>query len=141
MSFLNLPSLSLSLGPWEEFLGQYAEAHRACLNQTATDLVFRSVRKRVGAELGGVVKRQRVEEGAGPPVVLLTGISQSIARKLREVNGSSHHHNIFLALTLSQTVQQLGGVVSDRPRDSTHLVAPRVSPVFNAQRFNGGVCL
>ena len=26
-----------------------------------------------------------------------------------------------------QTVQQLGGVVSDRPRDCSHLVAPRVS--------------
>ncbi|CAI8019609.1 PAX-interacting protein 1 [Geodia barretti] len=97
------------LRPWEEFLRLYSEAHRACLDHTTTDLVFRSLRKRVGAELGGVVKKQRVEEGAGPPVVLLTGISQSISRRLRE------------------TVQQLGGVVSDRPRDCTHLVAPRVA--------------
>ena len=96
------------LGPWEEFLRLYSEAHRACLDHTTTDLVFRSLRKRVGAELGGVVKKQRVEEGVGPPVVLLTGISQSISRRLREVNASSHQHHIFLTLTFFSDCAAVG---------------------------------
>ena len=79
------------LGPWEEFLQRYSESSRSCLDGTTTDLVFRCVRRRgrEGEEVGSAVKRQRVEEErAGPPVVLLTGISQSIARKLREVSNT-----------------------------------------------------
>ena len=78
-------------GPWEEFLQKYSEQNGDCLDSVTTDLVFRSVRRkerggRNGEEVGGVAKRQKLEEREGPPVVLLTGISQSIARKLREVD-------------------------------------------------------
>ena len=113
------------LGPWEEFLRLYSEAHRACLDHTTTDLVFRSLRKRVGAELGGVVKKQRVEEGAGPPVVLLTGISQSISRRLREVNcqfpSAPHLPHTHLFLRLCSSWEELS--VTD------HGTAPILSPL------------
>ena len=85
-------------GPWEAFLQRYSEQYRDCLDGETTELVFRSVKRREregrgrgcegGEEGGGLAKRQRMEVGVereSPPVVMLTGISQSIAKKLKSV--------------------------------------------------------
>ena len=78
-------------GPWEAFLQRYAEICGDTMDRDTTEQVFWCVRRR-GREGGqdegevGPAKRRRLEaEGEGPPVVMLTGISQSIAKKLKTV--------------------------------------------------------
>ena len=69
------------------------------MDWTATEKVFRFVRKRrrEEEEAGKSPKRQHLDEELErdvPPVVMLTGISQSIAKKLKLVS-------ISLSLSLS----------------------------------------
>ena len=82
--------LCTTLGPWEGFLQSYSKQNEACLDKDITEKVFRSVRRRErekDEDNEMIAKRQKIYEKkeVGPPVILLTGISQSIAKKLREV--------------------------------------------------------
>lgn len=110
------------------------------MDRETSQLVFGAVkrREREAKEGGreGSVKRQKMDAlREGCPVVMLTGISQSIAKKLKTVSDCctiqcreslSCSSDVDVPLHLLQTILQLGGVVTDRPADCTHLVAPRV---------------
>lgn len=60
------------------------------MDRDTSKLVFGCVRRREregGREEGSLVKRQKVDaQREGCPVVMLTGISQSIAKKLKTVS-------------------------------------------------------
>ena len=97
-------------GPWEAFLQRYAESCGETMDRDTTEQVFGCVRRRgrEGRQDEGEVgpaKRRRLEaEGEGPPVVMLTGISQSIAKKLKTVRAEIQpaalhaHHSLSLSL-------------------------------------------
>ena len=123
------------LGPWETFLQSYSEVCGECFDRETSELVFRSVRRRreregreerEGGE-GREVKRQRMEDKReAPPVVMLTGINQSIAKKLKTVRKVRYVAATPKLSIILQIIQKLGGRVTDSARDCTHLVAPRV---------------
>lgn len=68
------------------------------MDRETSELVFGSVKRReregkeAGGEEGSLVKRQKVDlQREGCPVVMLTGISQSIAKKLKTVSDWLKH--------------------------------------------------
>ena len=72
------------------FLKRYSEEpFGGSLDHETTERVFRSLQRKGSEGEGegeGEVKRQKIEKRDDPPVVLLTGISQSIAKKLKQVS-------------------------------------------------------
>ena len=63
------------------------------------------------------------------PRVIFTGLSSSVVRKLKQVRAVGQLSSVclpFLLPSRCQILQSLGGTVTTDPKQSTHLVAPRV---------------
>ncbi|XP_064405411.1 PAX-interacting protein 1-like isoform X4 [Halichondria panicea] len=112
------------LKPWDAFMASYSKRHPELVelvDQVATPHTLTPVTPSQTTPTTNIGKHERAEDmehsvtkkqkldDVKPPVVLVTGISQSVAK------------------TLKNSVVQLGGQVTERGSDCTHIVLPRVT--------------